>query len=178
MTLAVLLPFFWMLSVSLKPATEPFAVPARLWPAHPTLQNFVTAFRPEFRTYFLNSTIVSLTTVAITVTLGLLAAYCLTRLQTRLLTVLMALLVGAQMGVVQIRVTPKTRNPFVISPLPISSVTRKWHFLNRALPIAVSLSEFLDSRRPATWRQQRLHDHPPPFRMLSSTTASASISTS
>ena len=62
----VLLPFFWMLSVSLKPATEPFAIPARLWPDHPTLDNYVTAFRPEFRSYFLNSVIVSAATLAIT----------------------------------------------------------------------------------------------------------------
>ena len=61
----VLLPFFWMVSVSLKPAAEPFAIPARLWPEQPTLQNYVTAFRPEFRTYFLNSVIVSTATVAI-----------------------------------------------------------------------------------------------------------------
>jgi multiple sugar transport system permease protein/raffinose/stachyose/melibiose transport system permease protein len=95
--LAVLFPFFWMVSVSLKPATEPFAIPARLWPVDPTFENYVTAFRPEFRTYFLNSAIVSLSTVAITVTLGLLAAYCFTRFQTRLLSVVMVLLVGAQM---------------------------------------------------------------------------------
>ena len=66
----VLLPFFWMVSVILKPADEPFAIPARLWPENPTLQNYVTAFRPEFRTYFLNSLIVSVSTVAITVSLG------------------------------------------------------------------------------------------------------------
>jgi hypothetical protein len=35
-------------------------------------------------------------------------------------------------GVVQIRVTPKTRNPFTIRALSISGVTRKWHFLNHA----------------------------------------------
>ena len=79
----ILLPFFWMVSVSLKPATEPFSIPARLWPQHPTLDNYVTAFRPEFRTYFLNSLVVSLSTVVITVTLGLLAAYSFTRNQSR-----------------------------------------------------------------------------------------------
>ena len=63
----VLLPFFWMLSVSLKPATEPFAIPARLWPENPTLANYVTAFQPEFRRYFLNSTIVSLATIIIAI---------------------------------------------------------------------------------------------------------------
>ena len=35
-------------------------------------------------------------------------------------------------GVVQIRVTPKSRNPFTIRALSISGVTRKWHFLNHA----------------------------------------------
>ena len=93
----ILMPFFWMMSVSLKPATEPFAIPARLWPEHPTLENYVTAFRPEFRTYFLNSLVVSLSTVAITVTLGLLAAYSFTRNQSKALLALMTLVIGAQM---------------------------------------------------------------------------------
>ncbi len=35
-------------------------------------------------------------------------------------------------GVVQIRVTPKTRNPFTIRALSISGVTWKRHFLNHA----------------------------------------------
>jgi multiple sugar transport system permease protein/raffinose/stachyose/melibiose transport system permease protein len=95
--LIILLPFFWMVSVSLKPATEPFAIPARLWPENPTLDNYVTAFRPEFRTYFVNSVVVSLSTVVITVTLALFAAYAFTRAQFRLLTVAMTLVIVAQM---------------------------------------------------------------------------------
>lgn len=93
----VLLPFFWMVSVSLKPATEPFAIPARLWPQAPTLENYVTAFRPEFRTYFINSMIVSGSSVVITVVLGLLAAYSFSRSQLLIITVLMAGVVLAQM---------------------------------------------------------------------------------
>lgn len=93
----VLLPFFWMLSVSLKPATEPFAIPARLWPDDPTLENYITAFRPEFRTYFMNSMIVSGASVLITVSLGLLAAYSFTRAQLAIITGLMSLVVLAQM---------------------------------------------------------------------------------
>lgn len=93
----ILLPFFWMVSVSLKPATEPFAIPARLWPEAPTLQNYVTAFRPEFRTYFFNSVVVSGASVVITVTLALFAAYAFTRSQFRLLTAAMGLVVVAQM---------------------------------------------------------------------------------
>ncbi len=37
-------------------------------------------------------------------------------------------------GVVQIRVTPKTRNPFTIKALSISGVTWNWHVLNLAAP--------------------------------------------
>jgi multiple sugar transport system permease protein/raffinose/stachyose/melibiose transport system permease protein len=92
----VLLPFFWMLSVSLKPSAEPFAIPARLWPDHPTLENYVLAFRPEFRRYFLNSVIVSGATVLITVPLALLAAYSLTRYQFRALSLFLAAVVLAQ----------------------------------------------------------------------------------
>jgi multiple sugar transport system permease protein/raffinose/stachyose/melibiose transport system permease protein len=93
----VLLPFFWMFSVSLKPATEPFAIPARLWPEHPTLDNYFSAFRPEFRAYFINSIVVSLSTVVITVSLALLAAYSFSRTGLRLLSIALALVIVAQM---------------------------------------------------------------------------------
>jgi ABC-type glycerol-3-phosphate transport system permease component len=97
LALLILMPFFWMVSVSLTPPTEPFAIPARLWPEDPTLSNYVTAFRPEFRLYFLNSVIVSLSTVAITVTLALLAAYAFTRAQLAVVSVLMSFVIIAQM---------------------------------------------------------------------------------
>jgi len=97
LALVVLLPFFWMLSVSLKPPDEPFSIPARLWPESPTLANYLTAFRPEFRTYFINSLIVSGATVLITVTLGLLAAYCFSRTKLLVLSALLSLIVLAQM---------------------------------------------------------------------------------
>lgn len=97
LAVVILLPFFWMLSVSLKPATEPFAIPARLWPEHPTLANYASAFRPEFQRYFLNSIIVSAATLTITITLALLAAYAFTRFQLRILSVLLAAVMVAQL---------------------------------------------------------------------------------
>ena len=93
----VLLPFFWMFSISLKPATEPFAMPARLWPERPTFENYELAFRPEFRRYFLNSIIVSGATVLITVPLALLAAYSLTRFQFRALSLFLVAVIVAQL---------------------------------------------------------------------------------
>lgn len=93
----VLIPFLWMLSVSLKPADEPFAIPARLWPGHPTLENYAKAFYPEFRRYLLNSLIVSSLTILISVTAGLLAAYAFTRFRSAAFRVVLLGIIAAQM---------------------------------------------------------------------------------
>ena len=71
----ILIPFLWMFSVSIKPNNEPFSIPPRLWPNNPTFDNYKNAFYPEFRRYFLNSIIVSVATMACSITIGLLAAY-------------------------------------------------------------------------------------------------------
>ena len=92
-----LLPFFWMFSVSLKPAAEPFAIPARLWPENPTLANYQHAFQPEFRRYFLNSTIVSLVTIVISISVGLLAAYSFSRFKLPGFGLLLVAIIVAQM---------------------------------------------------------------------------------
>ena len=73
-------PLFWMLSTSLKPSAEIFATPPRLVPAHPTLENFARLFADTaFATFFGNSALVSLATVALTLTVSALGAYGLTR---------------------------------------------------------------------------------------------------
>lgn len=122
----VLVPFFWMLSVSFKPATEPFSIPARLWPEEPTLSNYVTAFRPEFRTYFMNSIIVSGTSVAVTVSLALLAAYSFARGTLFLLTALMGLVVLAQMF------------PHSAIIIPIYKLMREADLLNTHLSLIIA----------------------------------------
>jgi len=73
-------PLFWMLSTSLKPSAEIFATPPRLVPAHPTLENFGRLFgETSFVTFFRNSALVSLATVALTLSVSALGAYGLTR---------------------------------------------------------------------------------------------------
>ncbi len=102
----VLVPFFWMFSVSLKPPEEPFAIPARLMPENPTFDNYRTAFRPEFRRYFLNSTLVSAATVVVSISVGLLAAYSFSRFQIRLLSVVLVGIILAQMFPVGAMIIP------------------------------------------------------------------------
>ncbi|MBV9222065.1 MAG: carbohydrate ABC transporter permease [Methylobacteriaceae bacterium] len=163
LAIVVLLPFFWMVSVSLKPATEPFAIPARLWPEHPTFDNYLTAFRPEFQTYFINSTVVSLTTVVIAVTLGLLAAYCFTRFQMWLLTVLMTLVLLAQMF------------PASAIIIPIYKLMKGANLLNTyasliiayvtvTLPIAIWMLRAFLARLPVTLEEAAAIDGASPLR--------------
>jgi multiple sugar transport system permease protein/raffinose/stachyose/melibiose transport system permease protein len=163
LAVVILLPFFWMFSVSLKPATEPFAIPARLWPQHPTLDNYISAFRPEFRTYFINSVIVSLSTVVITVTLALLAAYSFTRSGIRILTMLLGLIIIAQMF------------PGSAIIIPIYEMMRSAHLLNTyaaliiayvavTLPIAIWMLRGFISRLPLSLEEAAAIDGAGPIR--------------
>jgi multiple sugar transport system permease protein/raffinose/stachyose/melibiose transport system permease protein len=161
--LAILLPFFWMVSVSLKPATEPFAIPARLWPENPTPDNYITAFRPEFRIYFVNSIIVSLSTVIITVSLALLAAYSFTRAQMRAISVLMALVIVAQMFPASAIIIPiykmmKTANLLnSYASLILANVTV-------TLPVAIWMLRGFLARLPITLEEAAAIDGAGPLR--------------
>ncbi len=97
LVLVILVPFFWMVSVSLKPADEPFSIPARWWPEAPTLANYASSFVPEFQRYFLNSVLVSFLTLCVSIGLGLLAAYSFTRFQFRILGTILVLIIVAQL---------------------------------------------------------------------------------
>jgi multiple sugar transport system permease protein/raffinose/stachyose/melibiose transport system permease protein len=163
LAVVILLPFFWMFSVSLKPATEPFSIPARLWPQNPTLDNYVSAFRPEFRTYFVNSIVVSLSTVVITVTLALLAAYSFTRSGFRILSVLLGLIIIAQMF------------PGSAIIIPIYQMMREAHLLNTyasliiayvavTLPVAIWMLRGFLSRLPMSLEEAAAIDGAGPLR--------------
>lgn len=93
----VAVPLLWMLSVSFKPPEEPFRIPTQLWPENPTWANYASAFRPEFRRYLLNSTIVSVATVIVSVTAALLAAYALSRFRIPGARTILLFIIVAQM---------------------------------------------------------------------------------
>jgi ABC-type glycerol-3-phosphate transport system permease component len=79
-TVAVLIPLLWALSTSFKPKPEIFAYPPRLIPLNPTLKNYDTLFfSMPFLKFFINSSLVSLLTVVLTVALGSMAAYPFSR---------------------------------------------------------------------------------------------------
>lgn len=105
-SILVLLPFFWMLSVSFKPNTEPFSIPARLWPANPTLENYLKVLYPEFIRYAVNSVIVSLITMVVAISCGLLAAYSFSRLPVPGFRIILVAIVAAQMFPVTTMIIP------------------------------------------------------------------------
>jgi multiple sugar transport system permease protein len=75
-----ILPLLWMLSTSLKPPREVFAQPPSFVPGAPTLANFVRLARETaFLTYFANSVLVAGLTVLLTMAVGSVGAYSLTR---------------------------------------------------------------------------------------------------
>jgi ABC-type glycerol-3-phosphate transport system permease component len=80
-----LVPIIWSVSASLKGREELFATYPSLVPLHPTLSNYVYAVSRigPFPTYFLNSTLVTVGSVALIVISASLAGYALGRLKFR-----------------------------------------------------------------------------------------------
>jgi ABC-type glycerol-3-phosphate transport system permease component len=83
-TLIFLVPFFWVLSQSLEPSAEFSRNLPTQWPSHPTLGNYYTVLiRDSFSRSILSSFIVAAITTVITLVLGALAGYALSRLPIR-----------------------------------------------------------------------------------------------
>lgn len=105
MSLVAIFPGIWMLSTSIKPTTELYAVPPRVIPDNPTLNNFLTVIKNEkMYTAFFNSVFITVSVVAITLFISVIAGYGLNRFRfkgSKLVTV--ALLFGQMVpGVVLI----------------------------------------------------------------------------
>lgn len=82
--LAIDLPVVWMPVSSVKGFSDLFSSPPRIWPREVTLAHYLNLFsQTNFARYFLNSTIVSIGTVVISLGLSLPAAYAITRYQFR-----------------------------------------------------------------------------------------------
>lgn len=80
LVLIVAFPLLWMLSTALKPNDETFAIPVRLLPAHPTLDQFRRLLtETPFLTYFGNSVIVAVSTTAVVIVVAVAGAYGLVR---------------------------------------------------------------------------------------------------
>ncbi len=77
--LFALFPVLWGLSTSLKPANRILAFPPEFLPSQPTLEHYLLLVKTGIQGPIANSAIVSAATVALSLTLGALAAYALAR---------------------------------------------------------------------------------------------------
>ncbi|NBE50711.1 carbohydrate ABC transporter permease [Streptomyces boluensis] len=74
------LPLLWIVLTALKPDAEIIAYPPSFWPGELTFDNFRTLFEiSQFSAYLRNSLLVSVGATALTVLLGVCAAYALVR---------------------------------------------------------------------------------------------------
>ena len=92
-SLVVILPFFWMFAASLKSNREIFGDPFG-WPGAPNFANYAKAWDQGIGTYFLNSLLVTVVTVTLTIVLSGLAAYGFARLRFRGRGLLYALVIA------------------------------------------------------------------------------------
>lgn len=77
----MIFPFFWMIITSLKTGAEANSVPPTLFPANPTLDNYVYALKvAPFAKYFLNSVIVTVCCVSLSMFNTILAAFAFSKL--------------------------------------------------------------------------------------------------
>ncbi|WP_308408631.1 carbohydrate ABC transporter permease [Streptomyces sp. AC627_RSS907] len=78
-TALVVVPVYWLVVTSLRDRTD-FTTDSPLsLPGDPTLDNYRTVLDGDFTTYLLNSAVVTVATVAITVVAALMAAFCIVR---------------------------------------------------------------------------------------------------
>ena len=100
--LLTLFPIFYMVSTAFKPPTEVYSLTPHLLPAHPTLSNFRTVLNGSVIGYpywhfVANSLIVTLTSVAASSLIALLAAIALARFRFRFRTTYLIMLLIVQM---------------------------------------------------------------------------------
>jgi N,N'-diacetylchitobiose transport system permease protein len=103
----VAFPLYWMVLSALKPAGEVQTRNPRPWTVSPTVDSFQRVLSVEnFGRYFLNSAIVAVAVVACSLLMSFLAAVALTRFAFRGRTVLVVMLLVAQMVPVEALTIP------------------------------------------------------------------------
>ncbi|RAX24380.1 carbohydrate ABC transporter permease [Actinomyces sp. Z3] len=77
--LVVVVPIYWVVVTSLRTQQNFFTDGALVPPSNPTLENYAAVFEKGFARFFLNSIIVTVGAVGLTIAVGLMAAYAIVR---------------------------------------------------------------------------------------------------
>ena len=115
----VVLPFLYMVATSLTRYAYTLPFPPRLWPEHPTLENFVTAWTTEnFQLYTLNTLVVAGPPTAVVLMVCSMLAYAFARFEFAGKEAIFRLLVASMMI------------PGMITLIPTFLVMRDFHLLD------------------------------------------------
>jgi putative chitobiose transport system permease protein len=159
-------PFLWLLSTSLKPATENiFSYPPQLLPASPTLDNYVRIFETQpFLVYLKNSMIVAVIAVVSNLLLSSLAAYPLARMRFKGKGLVFGMLLASMMipfqllmiPVYQLAISLGLQNSYLGLVLPHACTAFGIFFMRQAfstLPMALEESALMEgvSRLKIWW---------------------------
>lgn len=121
-----LFPFYWMFVTAVKPVSEIFAFPPKLWPSSFHWGNFADTLREtNFGVYFKNSMIVTTFATLVTVFINLLAGYSFAIYQFRFKEFLFTIVLSTLMIPVQVTMIP---NFIILSKL---------HMLNSYVGLAL-----------------------------------------
>src|SRR5262245_61760542 len=102
-----LFPIYWMLISGFKPAAEIFARPPTFFPNNPSLESYRVIFeRENILRYMANSLVISFPVVAISLGLGSMGAYALSRLESRLVDAMLILILLLQVFPEALLATP------------------------------------------------------------------------
>ncbi|MGE0200337.1 MAG: carbohydrate ABC transporter permease [Candidatus Melainabacteria bacterium] len=138
MVLVAVGPFAWLLSTALKSSDENiFAYPPQWLPAQATLENFVTVWQKlPMLQYFINSMVVALLTVVLTVGFSVLAAYPLARMSFKGRQGIFMLILATMMIPFQVIMVPLYLIVLKLHLTDASGLVNGW--LGLVLPFAIS----------------------------------------
>ena len=157
-------PVYWMVNTAFKPRSEALTSTPLFAPAHPTIDNFVTAFtRADFLVYLKNSSIVVVGAVVLSLVLGILASAALSRFRFRgrrtilVVILLVQMLPGTALLIPQFLIFNQTGLTgsyfglilaYVAAVLPFSIWVMRGFFL--AIPIEIEEAARIDGA--STWQ--------------------------
>jgi N,N'-diacetylchitobiose transport system permease protein len=100
-------PLYWMVLTAVKPANEVISADPRPWTLTPTFDSFTRALTVQsFGRYFVNSLVVALVVVVLSLLISFLAATALTRFRFRSRTTMLVMLLVVQMVPVEALTVP------------------------------------------------------------------------
>lgn len=123
-------PLVWMALTSIKPRSEILTRTPVFWPSDPVFARYLNVVERGFTTYLTNSVVVTLTTVAIGVTVAVLAGYALARFDLPFKRYLLLVVLATQMF------------PAVVLIIPLFTVMRRLDLLGTYYGLIITYLSF------------------------------------